>query len=93
MLTGNDIFAVFRALPVAGTILRPDAPRFTIAEVNDEYLRLSGREREGLEGRGLFEAFPQNPDDREATGLQHLREALLGVITKGKPCHLPALRY
>ena len=38
-------------------------PELVYADANEEFLRLSGRTREQLVGRYLFDVFPDNPDD------------------------------
>jgi PAS domain-containing protein len=61
--------ALFAASPAPFLILGPDAPHFTIADVNDAYLAATMRTREDLVGRVMFEAFPDNPDDPAADGV------------------------
>jgi len=67
---------LFAASPAPFLILRPDAPRFTIADVNDAYLAATMRTREDLIGRAMFDAFPDNPDDPAADGVSNLRASL-----------------
>lgn len=40
---------------------------FTIVEVSNAYLKASQTNREEILGRGIFQVFPDNPDDPEAT--------------------------
>jgi len=68
--------ALFVASPAPFLILRPDAPHFTIADVNDAYLAATMRTRENLVGRAMFDAFPDNPDDPTANGVTALRASL-----------------
>ena len=68
--------ALFAASPAPFLILRPDAPHFTIADVNDAYLAATMRSRENLVGRDMFDAFPDNPDDPAANGVSNLRASL-----------------
>jgi PAS domain-containing protein len=67
---------MFEASPTPFLVLAPDAPRFTIVEVNDAYLTAVMRTREELLGLGVFEAMPDNPDDLGATGVANLRASL-----------------
>lgn len=68
--------ALFAASPAPVLILRPDAPHFTIADVNDAYLAATMRTHEDLVGRAMFDAFPDNPDDPAANGVSALRASL-----------------
>ena len=65
--------ALFAASPAPFLILKPDSPRFTIAEVNDAYLAATMRTRGDLVGHGMFDVFPDNPDDPAANGVSNLR--------------------
>jgi signal transduction histidine kinase/CheY-like chemotaxis protein len=47
-----------------------------IVAVSDAYLRATMTRREDILGRGLFEVFPDNPDDPAATGVGNLRASL-----------------
>ena len=66
--SASEIRRLFWGTPNPYLILRPNSPRFTIVEVNDLYLHVTGTERSEIIGRGLFEVFPDNPDDPAATG-------------------------
>lgn len=75
--TSEEKYAgLFAAAPAPFLILRPDAPHFTIADVNDAYLAATMRTREDLVGRAMFDAFPDNPDDPAANGVKNLRASL-----------------
>ncbi|BFO19543.1 hypothetical protein SHKM778_59310 [Streptomyces sp. KM77-8] len=58
-----DYEAVYRALPGMVALLTPD---LVYADVNAAFLRGTGRSRESIVGRYLFDVFPENPDDPEA---------------------------
>lgn len=51
-------------------------PDLTIVAVSDAYLRATMTRRDDILGRGLFDVFPDNPDDPEATGVANLRASL-----------------
>ncbi|GLC25122.1 GAF domain-containing protein [Roseisolibacter agri] len=85
--------ALFATSPAPLLVLAPDAPRYTIAEVNDAYLAATMRTREGLVGRGIFEAFPDNPDDPTITGVSTLRASLDRVLATRQPSAVPDLHY
>jgi PAS domain S-box-containing protein len=71
-----DFRALFESAPGLFLVLKPD---FTIVAVSDAYLRATMTRREDIVGRGLFEVFPDNPDDPAATGVRNLRASLLRV--------------
>lgn len=75
-----DYRAIFEAAPGLYLVLLPDAPEFTIAAVSDAYLQATMTEREAILGRGLFDVFPDNPDDPGATGVSNLRASLHCVL-------------
>ena len=54
--------------------------RFTIVAVTDAYCRATMTRRGDIVGRGLFEVFPDNPDDMRADGVANLRASILNVI-------------
>jgi signal transduction histidine kinase/FixJ family two-component response regulator len=68
-----DFQALFEASPASFLVLDPD---LAIVAVTDAYLRDTMTSRADLLGRGIFEAFPDNPDDPEATGVSNLRASL-----------------
>ncbi len=75
-----DFRVIFEATPNPYLLLNADAPTFTIEAVNEAYLGACGQRRSELIGRGLFEAFPDNPDDPSATGVSDLRASLDRVL-------------
>ena len=93
-LRGDSFFRqLFRAAPGPYLVLKPDSPRFTIVEVNDAYLTATNTTREHLLGRALFDVFPDNPDDDEATGERNLRASLETVLSTRKPHAMAVQKY
>lgn len=84
---------LFLASPAPFLILKPDVPRFTIVEVNDAYLAATMRKRNQVIGRGVFEAYPDNPDDPTIEGVNTLRASLERVLATHLPDTLPDLKY
>lgn len=74
-------------------VLAPNAPRFTILAASDGYLEVTMTRREEVVGRGIFEVFPEHPDDPEATGVPQLRAALMGVIEDKEIVPISLVRY
>jgi signal transduction histidine kinase len=75
-----DFRTLFEAAPGAFVVLNPDAPRFTIVAASDVYLRATMTRREDILGRGIFEVFPGNPGDPDATGVHNLLISLQTVV-------------
>jgi PAS domain S-box-containing protein len=65
--------SLFESLPGLYLVLTPE---YVIVSVSDAYLRATMTTREGIVGRGLFEVFPDNPDDPAADGVRNLRASL-----------------
>jgi signal transduction histidine kinase len=88
-----DFHGLFDATPGPYLILAPDAPTFTIVAVNDAYLRATLTVREEIVGRGLFQIFPDNPDDSTATGVNNLRASLGTVLQTNVPHAMAVQKY
>jgi PAS domain S-box-containing protein len=84
---------LFEASPAPLLVLAPDTPHFTITEVNDAYLSATMTKRENIVGRGVFEAFPDNPSDPTVEGVSTLRASLELILATRKPDTLPGLKY
>ena len=91
--TSVDFLATFESAPDAYLLLAPDPPDFTILAVNQARVRATMRPAEDVIGRPLFEAFPDNPDDPEATGVRNLRASLEEVMRSGKPHRMALQKY
>ena len=76
--TAIDFHRLFESVPGLYLILLPD---LTIVAVSDAYLEATMTERSSIIGRGLFDVFPDNPDDPGATGVSNLRASLDYVLT------------
>lgn len=75
-----ELRSVFESLPGLYLVLTPD---FKIVSASDAYLQATMTTREGIIGRGLFEVFPDNPDEPDATGETNLRASLARVLEQG----------
>jgi signal transduction histidine kinase len=81
---------IFEATP--GLYLLLD-PKFNIVGVNGAYLSATMTRREDIVGKGLFEVFPDNPDDPAATGVNNLRRSLETVLREKKPNTMAVQKY
>lgn len=85
-----DFQAVFQALPGAVALLTPE---LVYADVNEAYLSMSGRTRDQLIGRYVFDVFPDNPGDPSATGVRNLHASLRSVAATGERDTMALQRY
>lgn len=92
VLTQPDFQTLFESAPGLHLVLSPD-PAFTIVAVSDAYLKATMTEREAIVGRGLFEVFPDNPDDPAATGTANLRASLARVVRDGVSDTMAVQKY
>lgn len=72
-----DFQALFESAPGLYLVLMPD---LAIVAVSDSYLDATMTKREAILGRGIFEVFPDNPDDPAATGVRNLHASLRRVL-------------
>ncbi|HEX4649374.1 MAG TPA: ATP-binding protein [Steroidobacteraceae bacterium] len=87
-----DFRLLFGESPEVLLVLLPDAPRYTMVAATNARLRATHTTRETL-GRGLFEVFPDNPDDPSATGTSNLRASLERVLTTRQADSMPVQKY
>ena len=85
-----DFKSLFESAPGSFLVLDPD---LIIVAVSDAYLRATMTSREEIVGRGLFEVFPDNPDDPEATGEGNLRASLDRVSRDRVPDTMAVQQY
>jgi signal transduction histidine kinase len=88
-----DFRELFQSTPGLYLVLAVDPPQFTIIAVSDAYLRTTMTTREGILGRGLFEVFPDNPEDPDATGVANLKASLERVIETRRPDTMAVQKY
>src|SRR5437660_1409735 len=72
-----DFQTLFESAPNLYLVLTPD---LKIVAVSETYLRATMTKREEILGRGIFEIFPDNPDDPIATGVRNLQTSLERVL-------------
>jgi PAS domain S-box-containing protein len=88
-----DFRVIFDSTPTPLLLVLPDDPRFTVVAANDAYLRISRVGRDELLGRGVFEVFPDNPDDPGASGVRNLRGSFQRAIATQAADRLAVQRY
>ena len=65
---------------------------FCIVAATDAYLAATMTSR-SIVGRNIFEVFPDNPDDPNASGARNLRASLEAVLRTGQANVMPVLKY
>ncbi|MGK5500545.1 PP2C family protein-serine/threonine phosphatase [Streptomyces sp. URMC 125] len=85
-----DYAALFDAIPTPVSLLDP---ALVFVDANQAYLHMTGRTREELVGRPLFEVFPPNPDAPQDDGMENLHASFRRVLETGKPDTMVLLRY
>jgi len=82
--------ALFESLPGLYLVLTPD---LKIVAASDAYLKATMTQREAILDRGIFEAFPDNPDDPAADGVANLQASLKRVLQNGVTDTMPIQKY
>jgi signal transduction histidine kinase/CheY-like chemotaxis protein len=81
---------LFEAAPGLYLVLAPD---LTIVAVSDAYLAATMTRREAILGHGVFDVFPDNPDDPATEGVRNLRASLQRVKHDRAVDAMPVQRY
>ena len=89
---GLEFRLLFEESPDVLLVLLPDAPRYTMVAATAARWRATHTTPETL-GRGLFEVFPDNPDDPAASGTSNLRASLDRVLKTRRPDTMPVQKY
>ncbi|HJQ65439.1 MAG TPA: ATP-binding protein [Gemmatimonadales bacterium] len=85
-----DFQLLFQSAPGLYLVLTAE---LKIVAVSDAYLRATKTDRDTILGRGLFEVFPDNPDDPDATGTRNLRASLDRVRQLRAPDAMAVQQY
>jgi signal transduction histidine kinase/CheY-like chemotaxis protein len=85
-----DFKALFQSAPGLYLVL---SPSLQIVAVSDAYLQATMTKREDIIGRGLFEVFPDNPDDPQATGVLNLHASLMRALKRKEPDAMAVQKY
>ena len=85
-----DFRALFENAPGLYLVLDPD---LVIAAVSNAYCAATMTKRDEIVGRGLFDVFPDNPNEPDATGTTNLRASLGRVQTYLRPDAMALQKY
>ncbi|HZU99475.1 MAG TPA: ATP-binding protein [Planctomycetota bacterium] len=89
-LPSPDFRTLFEQAPGLYLVLTNE---LVIAAVSEAYLQATMTKREDIVGRGLFDVFPDNPDDTAATGVSNLRASLDRVLKNRAPDTMTVQKY
>ena len=87
---GIDYAALFAATPSPYLVLTPD---LIMTDFNDAFLKVTGRERDELLGRRVFDTFPVNPGDPDADGRRNLEASWRRVLATGESETMALQKY
>lgn len=77
VISESDFKLLFESAPALYMVLDPN---FHIVALSNKYCEATMIKREECLGRHLFDVFPDNPDDKEATGTAQLGASLKRVL-------------
>lgn len=86
----EDLQAIFRSSPDLYLILNTS---LEIVEVSDAYLFATHARRDEIVGMNIFDAFPDNPNDPQATGVNNLNDSLQRVLKTGMADTMAVQKY
>ena len=89
----SDYRKLVASLPGMFVVMLPNPPDFTIVECNDDLFRLTKLMPADVIGKHIFEAFPDNPDHPDASGVKNLLRSLLVVMETKAPHTMAIQRY
>jgi hypothetical protein len=90
-LSLSDLFkSSFYATPHPYLLLNPN---LQIIDANDCYLAATMTRRADIMQAGMFEVFPDNPADPNASGVSNLSKSLVRVLDTGQLDRMPLQRY
>jgi signal transduction histidine kinase/AmiR/NasT family two-component response regulator len=85
-----DFRLLFQCVPGLYLVLDPG---LRIVAASDAYLSATMTVREEILGRGVFEVFPDNPDDPASTGVANLRASLRRALDRRVPDTMAVQKY
>lgn len=88
-----DFRLLFESSPDILLVLRADPPRYTMIGATESRLAATHTTRADILDRGLFEVFPDNPDDPSATGANNLRASLDRVVATRQSDTMAVQKY
>jgi PAS domain S-box-containing protein len=88
-----DFGELFEALPDRYVVIDIDVPTFTIVTANNAYLKVTDKKLEDIEGKSMFEVFPDTSELALKTGKGELQRSFEAVIATNQPDSTGVIRY
>ncbi|MTK64141.1 MAG: PAS domain S-box protein, partial [Methanobacterium sp.] len=85
-----DFRVLFESAPGLYLVLDP---QLIIVAVSDAYVHATKTRREDILGKGIFDIFPDNPDDPATQGVRNLRASLQRVLQTALSDAMPVQKY
>jgi PAS domain S-box-containing protein len=85
-----DYERLFAAIPTPYLVMTPE---LVILDANPAYLAVTGRSREDIVGRGVFEAFPPQPDALDEGGVSRVQRSFERARDTGVMDTMPVQKY
>lgn len=85
-----ETLRAFEKIPDLYLILSPE---LTVLTASDEYLKATYKERKHIQGKHVFEVFPDNPALVSLDATTNLRSSLERVLKNKKTDKMPIQRY
>lgn len=86
----KDLLNILRSAPDLYLILNT---QFEIMDASDAYLQATMVNRQNIIGRNIFDVFPDNPEDLNATGTRNLHQSLENVLKNKIPDTMAVQKY
>jgi signal transduction histidine kinase/ActR/RegA family two-component response regulator len=86
----HDFRSLFESLPGLFLVL---SPQLRILAASDAYLSATMTRRHDIVGRGVFEVFPDNPNDPYATGVRNVKASFERVLRDRVSDIMPLQKY
>ncbi len=84
---------IFSNSEAAMLIIAPDAPVYTMLDVNNAYLRATNTKREDIIGKSVFGVFPANPTDNMSKNIERTIFSFEQAISNKVPHVMSNYRY
>jgi PAS domain S-box-containing protein len=90
--SGFDFQLIFENTPTSYLILAAD-PNFTIIAANSAFFKATSTEKQKILNRALFEIFPDNPNDPDASGSKNWLASLNRIKQNLVTDRMPITKY
>lgn len=93
MINANSLLKIFKATPLPTLVLLPDAPHFTIVDVNSSFLKMKNHSENDIVGKSIFEVFSEANSYKNGSGVSDLCRSLQTVISSRIADKMPVQKF